>query len=198
MLRRAALLRSTRIKTPRACALRGFCLVSGLTTLVAQRIPQTQCLCGFSEILGCLPKTGCSGSTGDAWAADIGPSRSLLSLHEVITTRIPVAWCGTRPTAHSAPRLSSALRAPPLCRCAERTADLILRPDRRAGVGALSTERQRPSVAAGAARRERFLGRRGAQPEGRCAKRTSLSFWPRLSERSARRARSEFCGPTLG
>ena len=31
-----------------------------------------------------------------------------------------------RPPAHSAPRLSPALLAPPLCRCAERTADLIL------------------------------------------------------------------------
>ena len=49
-----------------------------------------------------------------------------------MTARIPVEWCGgIRPTAHSAPRLSSALRAPPLCRCAERTADLILRLGRK-------------------------------------------------------------------
>ena len=59
-------------------------------------------------------------------------------------------------------------------------------------------EHQKPSVAAGAARRGRFLGRRGAQPEGRCAQRTSSSFWPRLSERRERSERSEFCGPTLG
>ena len=62
--------------------------------------------------------------------------------------------------------------------------------------GPRQPEHQKPSVAAGAARRGRFLGRRGADRTGRCAQRTSSSFWPRLSERSARRARSEFCGPT--
>ena len=135
---------------------------------------------------------------------------------------------------------SPALRAPPLCRCAERTADLVLqsrwnaahqnppperkgseqkgsglvlqyrnaRPDPRplgtrwwssAGKsGPRPPEHQKPSVAAGAARRGRFLERRGAQPEGRCAQRTSSSFWPRLSERRERSERSEFCGPTLG
>ena len=36
--------------------------------------------------------------------------------------------------------------------------------------------------------------RRGAQTPGRCAQRTSLSDSPRLFERSARRARSEFRG----
>jgi hypothetical protein len=36
--------------------------------------------------------------------------------------------------------------------------------------------------------------RRGAQTPGRCAQRTSTSNSPRLSERSARRARSEFLG----
>ena len=64
--------------------------------------------------------------------------------------------------------------------------------------GARNSEYQRPSVAAGAARWGRFLERRGAQPEGRCAQRTSSSFWPRLSERRERSERSEFCGPTLG
>ena len=64
--------------------------------------------------------------------------------------------------------------------------------------GPRQPEHRRPSVVAGAARRGRFLGRRGAQPEGRCAQRTSSSFWPRLSERRERSERSEFCGPTLG
>ena len=123
-----------------------------------------------------------------------GPLRTLSVFPENRTAWNTAAWFGTRPTAHSAPRLSSALRAPPLCRCAERTADLILRLGWTAG--ARNTEYRMPSVAAGAARRGRFLGRREADRRGRCAQRTSLSFWPRLSERSARRARSEFCGPT--
>ena len=59
-------------------------------------------------------------------------------------------------------------------------------------------EHQKPSVAAGAARWGRFLERRGAELEGRCAQRTSSSFWPRLSERRERSERSEFGGPTLG
>ena len=76
-----------------------------------------------------------------------GPLQTLLVFSEITTARIPATWFGTRPTAHSAPRLSSALRAPPLCRCAERTADLILRHGRCARVGASSNEHQRPSVA---------------------------------------------------
>ena len=36
-----------------------------------------------------------------------------------------VMWRGTKPVAHSAQRLSPALRAPPLCRCAERATDLV-------------------------------------------------------------------------
>ena len=64
------------------------------------------------------------------------------------------------------------------------------------GPGPRSHAHRTPSVAAGGARRGRFLARRGAQPQGRCAQRTSSSFWPRLSERRARRSRSEFRGPT--
>ena len=56
-----------------------------------------------------------------------GPLRTSAIVREIRAVRIPAAWCGIRPTAHSAPRLSSALRAPPLCRCAERTAVPILR-----------------------------------------------------------------------
>ena len=170
---------------------------------------------------------GFGGGRPDSMAA-FGPLRTLLVFPENMTAWNPAAWCGTRPTAHSAPRLSPALRAPPLCRCAERTADLVLQsrwnaahqnpPPERGGGGQVlhcdtakqdltptdgksgprHPEHRRPSVAAGAARWGRFLGRRGAQPEGRCAQRTSSSFWPRLSERRERSERSEFCGPTLG
>ena len=182
---------------------------------------------------------GFGGGRPDSMAA-FGPLRTLLVFPENMTAWNPAAWCGTRPTAHSAPRLSPALRAPPLCRCAERTADLILqsrwnaahqkppperkgserkgsglvlqyrnaRPDPRplgtrwwssAGKsGPRPPDHQKPSAAAGAARWGRFLGRRGAELEGRCAQRTSSSFWPRLSERRERSERSEFCGPTLG
>ena len=75
--------------------------------------------------------------------------RSLSVFPEIMNARILAELCsGISPTAHSAPRLSPALRAPPLCRCAERTVDLILRSGRSAGVGALNAEYQEPSVVA--------------------------------------------------
>ncbi len=49
----------------------------------------------------------------------------LVIFPQIMSNQMPAAQCGIRPTARSAPRLSSALRAPPLCRCAERTADLV-------------------------------------------------------------------------
>ena len=66
-----------------------------------------------------------------------------------------------------------------------------------ARVGAQDTEYQRPSVAAGGTRRGRFVGRRGAQRQGRRAQRASSTFSSHLSERSARRARSELCDAPL-
>ncbi len=86
----------------------------------------------------------------------------------------------------------------PAARCSHPTRQLEASKRVAGKSGPRHPETRRPSSAAGGTRCGRFLGRRGAQPEGRCAQRTSLSFWPRLSERSARRARSEFCGPTLG
>ena len=44
----------------------------------------------------------------------------------MMTKRIQVGSRGIGPTASSAPRLSSALRAPHLCRCVEHAADPIL------------------------------------------------------------------------
>ena len=59
-------------------------------------------------------------------------------------------------------------------------------------------EDQEHSVAAGAQRRGRSVGRRGAKPGGRCAQRTSSTCSSRLSERRERSERSEFRDATAG
>ncbi len=91
--------------------------------------------------------------------------------------------------------------------CASRRTRGALRPGRTRlcgygvgirAVGARKPEHHQRSVAPGAARRGRSLGRRGAQPTGRRAQRASSSFSSRLSERRERSERSEFRDATPG
>ena len=82
--------------------------------------------------------------------------------------------------------------------CASRRPRGAARPVRaRLCRGVASHAIRKRCSAAGAARRGRCVGRRGAQVRGRRAySRASLSDSPRLFERSERSERSEFCGAT--
>ena len=85
--------------------------------------------------------------------------------------------------------------------CASRRPRGAPRPARtRLCRGGFGPRYKHPSrcLAAGGARRGRFLWRRAAQAWGRRAQRASLSDSPRLFERSERSERSEFCGATPG